>query len=383
MKRRTVGYDFAFAERYARLQLIDWWDQKAVSGSTVLVLGAGAVGNEVAKNLALSGVGRLVIVDFDVVEGSNLTRSVLFRPQDAGRAKAKVAAEAVRRLNPDVEAIPVVGDMEWDLGHGWFVDADAIVGCVDSVHARLAINRICRRIGRPWINTAISATAAEVTLYGAQGPCYECTVDAAALDDARKYSCTGFRLPDVSDKIPTTAVAASLAGAWASQVAVALLHERHERSVPGLKPGQRLLHPLQPLGMFVLNLAESPQCPHHGDPAPVHRVDLNPRTACAEQVLEACGPDMLELHLGFQYIESLVCAGCGHRHRVGKPKPKVDDARRFCSRCGDLSRAPRGMEILRRGEAAARRPLARFGVPSRALLLVTGPERSIWASLES
>lgn len=383
MKGLPEGYDHGFAERYARLQLIDWWDQEAVSRATVLVLGAGAVGNEVAKNLALSGIGRLVIVDFDTVEMSNLTRSVLFVPKDAGRSKAQAAADAVRRLNPAVEALPVVGDMEWDLGHGWFVDADAIVGCLDSVRARLAINRICRSVGRPWINTAISSSAAEVTLFGESGPCYECTVGKDELVESRRYSCTGFRLPDVSNKIPTTAVTASLAGAWATQEAIAQIHRRHGRAVPGLQPGQRLLHTLRPLATLVLNLTADPACPQHGDPNPVVRLNLDPRSATAEQVLEAGGPDLEELHLGFEFVQSLACGRCGHRLRVSKPRPKVNDALRFCSLCGEFSRSATEFSVLRRGDRNALLPLRRLGVPPRALLLLTGPNRSVWALLES
>lgn len=383
MRSLPQAYDHDFAERYARLQLIDWWDQEALSHATVLLLGAGAVGNEVAKNLALSGIGRLVIVDFDQVEISNLTRSALFVPGDAGRAKAEAAAKAVRRLNPSVETLPVAGDMEWDLGHGWFVDADAVVGCLDSVHARLAINRVCRSVGRPWINTAISSTAAEVTLFAEAGPCYECTVGERELEEARRYSCTGFRLPDVSDKIPTTAVTASLAGAWATQEVIAQIHRRRGRAVPGLQPGQRLLHTLRPYSTLVLNLSADPNCPHHAEPIPIVRLNLDSRSATAELVLEVCGSDWEELHLGFEFVKTLQCARCGHRLRVGKPKPNVDDALRFCSLCGVVSRASTGVSILRRGDRDARRPLARFGVPPHALLLLTGRKGSAWALLAS
>ena len=64
-------------DRYASLRLINWWDQDRISMAHVMVVGAGALGNEVLKNLALLGVGYLLIVDFDHIEASNLTRSVL------------------------------------------------------------------------------------------------------------------------------------------------------------------------------------------------------------------------------------------------------------------------------------------------------------------
>ena len=75
-------------DRYGRLRLIPWWRQEKLAAARVLVVGAGALGNEVVKNLALLGVGTILIIDRDVVEPSNLSRSVLFRLADGGRPKA-------------------------------------------------------------------------------------------------------------------------------------------------------------------------------------------------------------------------------------------------------------------------------------------------------
>ena len=71
--------------RYSRLELIPWWNQELLHNSTVMVVGAGAIGNELIKNLALLGVGKIVIVDMDRIEQTNLTRSILYRMKDARR----------------------------------------------------------------------------------------------------------------------------------------------------------------------------------------------------------------------------------------------------------------------------------------------------------
>ena len=71
--------------RYERHELIDWFDQERLKAATVVVVGAGAIGNEVLKNLALLGVGKLNIFDFDKIEEHNLTRSILFSVSDIGR----------------------------------------------------------------------------------------------------------------------------------------------------------------------------------------------------------------------------------------------------------------------------------------------------------
>src|SRR6478672_779823 len=79
-------------DRYGRLRLISWWRQERLAAAKVLVVGAGAPGNEVMKNLALVGVGTTFLIDLDRIEASNLSRSVLFRAEDAGSPKAEVAA---------------------------------------------------------------------------------------------------------------------------------------------------------------------------------------------------------------------------------------------------------------------------------------------------
>src|SRR5687768_1439242 len=107
-------------ERFARLRAIEWWDQEKVKSARVLVVGAGALGNEVIKNLALLGVGNFVVVDMDRIEASNLSRSVLFRETDEGEFKATCAARAAREIYAGVNAQAINGNLLADVGLGWF-----------------------------------------------------------------------------------------------------------------------------------------------------------------------------------------------------------------------------------------------------------------------
>jgi adenylyltransferase/sulfurtransferase len=95
------------ADRYSRLRLIHWWDQEKLRAASVMVVGAGAIGNEVLKNLALIGVGNIWVVDCDDIEDSNLTRSILFRRDDCGQSKAVAAGRALKDINPDVRVTPI------------------------------------------------------------------------------------------------------------------------------------------------------------------------------------------------------------------------------------------------------------------------------------
>src|SRR5688572_22596108 len=99
MADSTAAFSLAEEDRFDRLRRIEWWDQGRLSRARVLVIGLGALGNEILKHLALLGVGHVFIVDFDTVERSNLSRSVLFRDGDVGRTKVETAARAAREIH--------------------------------------------------------------------------------------------------------------------------------------------------------------------------------------------------------------------------------------------------------------------------------------------
>ena len=127
--------------------LLSWFKQERLDRANVMVVGCGALGNEVLKNLALFGVGHVVVVDFDTIEPSNLTRSILFSRADAEarRPKATVAAKRIREINPSIQVLPLESDICHDVGLGLLRRMDVVVGCVDNRWARYCLNRLCMR----------------------------------------------------------------------------------------------------------------------------------------------------------------------------------------------------------------------------------------------
>ncbi len=214
-------------DRQGTFDFISWWERDKVRDAKVLVVGAGALGNEVIKNLALMGVGHLFIVDFDNIEAANLSRSVLFRESDNQRSKAEVAAARARAINPQIHVQYFNGDVTTGLGLGVFRRMDAVIGCLDNREARLAINRFCYWVNKPWVDGAIQELLGLMRVFiPGQGACYECTLTEQALRDlSLRYSCPLLARQNILlGKVPTTPTIASIIGGMQSQEALKLIH---------------------------------------------------------------------------------------------------------------------------------------------------------------
>ena len=215
-------------QRYRRHDLIDWFSQERVAAARIAVIGAGAVGNEVVKNLVLLGVGAIDVFDFDVVELHNLTRSVLLREADVGRSKTEAVAERARDLDPHVTVRSIVGDF-WDtLSLGRLAGYDCAIAAVDNLEARLKLNQVCLIAGVDLVNAGLDSRWVTVEAFpfgsAAGAACYECTLpDTAYARIAERYSCGGLRRrAQLERRIPTTVVTASIAGALAVSTALRL-----------------------------------------------------------------------------------------------------------------------------------------------------------------
>ena len=209
--------------------LLSWFEIQKVKEAKIMVAGAGALGNEVLKNLALFGVGNLIIVDSDTIEYSNLTRSVLFRKEDAdkGLYKADIAAQRIKEINPEIYALPVCGDLSADTGLGLYRRMDVIIGCLDSLQARIALNRLCFRAGKTWIDGGIGEMEGQVSVYQFGKCCYECNLtDGEKHELDRRTPCANIvKMNEKAGRAATTPVIASIIAAVQVQEAMKIIHQ--------------------------------------------------------------------------------------------------------------------------------------------------------------
>ena len=208
--------------------LLSWFKKDRVKSARVLVAGCGALGNEVVKNLALFGIGHIYVVDFDKIELSNLTRSVLFREEDAYNRsyKADIVALRAREINPQIEVTPIVGNLFSEVGFGIYHSVDVIIGCLDSRIARYQLNRLAMRAGKSWIDGSIENLTGAVKVYSPGVNCYECGLSREEFNHIMlRTGCADVvRSQTEHGRVATTPISASIIGALQVQEAMKIIH---------------------------------------------------------------------------------------------------------------------------------------------------------------
>ena len=173
-------------ERYARQIVLPQFGglgQGKLKQASVAVVGAGGIGSAVIPALAGAGVGRLTIVDCDVVEIANLHRQPLFCERDAGYSKADLALQFVNRLNRFVEAAPVQQRATAENADDLLGGHDLVIDGSDNFETRLAVSDACVRLGIRLLSAAAVQFQGQVGLFRGR-PCYRCFVgDAFDSDD--------------------------------------------------------------------------------------------------------------------------------------------------------------------------------------------------------
>ncbi len=241
--------------RYSRhlvLREVGGAGQRKLLAAKVLLVGAGGLGSPAATYLAAAGVGTLGIVDFDVVDLSNLQRQILHHTDDIGRAKTESAAESLRAINPDVSVIghqvQLSSANALDIMRGY----DVVVNGSDNFPTRYLVNDACVLLGKPLVDGSVLQFEGQLTVYhaAAGGPCYRCV----------------FPAPPPPGQVPTCAEAGVLGvvpGVIGSLEALETIKLILGTGTPLL--GRLLLFDALDMSFSIVKIRRHPACPICGD----------------------------------------------------------------------------------------------------------------------
>ena len=348
--------------RFSRFKLIEWWEQDRLSQAKVLVIGAGALGNEIVKNLALLGVGNVLIADFDTIESSNLSRSVLFREEDCGQSKAEVAARRAVEIYPEQSIAAFHGNVVYDLGLGVYRWADVILGGLDNREARVAINRAAARTGKVWIDGAIERLQGVARVFDpACGPCYECTMNEIdwKMLDARR-SCALLTRDEMQDgKVPTTPTTSSIIAGVQCQEAVKMIHGMDVLS------GRGYVFDGVSHQSYVVTYSQKEECPAHDPYNPIESLSASVNAMRVGDFLERVRGDLgrdAVIETNHDLLASLTCANCQKEEELYASLGQVSERQGRCPRCGE-HRSPNVYHTIDGQRSLTDRTLSEIGVP--------------------
>lgn len=346
--------------RYARQELITWWDQSLLAQASVLVVGAGALGNELAKNLALVGLGSITVIDLDTVERSNLSRGVFFTEAHEGEPKAEVVATGVNHLNPELEITGIVGDVTRQ-GLGWVAQFDLVLGGLDNREARVWVNQACRKLAIPWIDGAIEGLRGVVRTFLPEGPCYECTLSETDREIlAHRKSCALLSDDEIaSGKVPTTATTASLTAAVQVQEAIRLLHGEPRLA----NQGWTFIG--ETLDSWVTNYSEDELCLAHDRYGELIAASTTVDTTLAEVISGlALTEEVIAVDFESDIVRAASCATCGTTSTINRRLVDLNRSDVQCTDCGEVMSIDSATSFAP-DNALLDVPLGSLGIPTR------------------
>ncbi|MDZ4372908.1 MAG: HesA/MoeB/ThiF family protein [Phenylobacterium sp.] len=245
-------------ERYARhlvLREVGGPGQQRLKAAHVLVVGAGGLGAPVSLYLAAAGVGRITLVDPDVVDRSNLQRQVIYTEADLGHPKAVASAERLTAMNPNVRAEGRVVALDDANAEGLIAETDLVLDGTDNFAVRFAVNAACVRLGKPLVSGAIGRWTGQVGVFGRQ-PCYRCLVP---------------EIPPDAETCSAVGVVGALAGVVGSMLALEAIKVLTGAGEP--LAGRLLIYDALAGETRTVRIAGDPECEVCGTGGEVHQAD--------------------------------------------------------------------------------------------------------------
>ena len=276
---QDVGATFSKDEvsRYARhisLPEVGWEGQQKLRAARVAVVGAGGLGSPIGLYLAAAGIGHIGIIDFDVVDLSNLQRQVLYSTGDVGRRKVDVAADRLRAMNPNVDIATYDLRLTRDNALDILRDYDVVIDGTDNFPTRYLVNDACVLLGKPYVYGSILRFEGQVSVFtGRSAPCYRCL----------------FREPPPPGLVPSCAeggvlgVLPGIIGSLQALEAIKLIIGRGDSLI-----GRLALFDALTFQWRELRLRRNPECPVCGDdPTVTALIDYDEFCAPGERHMDA------------------------------------------------------------------------------------------------
>lgn len=325
----------------------------------ILVVGVGAGGNELLKNLLLMGFGNLTIVDFDYIEDSNLSRTTLFRKEDIGKSKSIVAAERLREMalhaNPNI--VGLHGNLMTDFGKGLFLEHDVVICCVDTQKARAYISDWCVLTKTPYFEMGFSEYDVDVCFFAPEGNmtqrdgklieklptsdgafptfngsfpvCLREEIGFGSFEEKRN-SCSAFKVKDTNlAKIPTIQVSAAMAGVLIATELVKYLDGKD------VIKNKMLLYFGLTYETMICNYSRNPKCTIHDEKFDLIRIDVSRDMPIGDILnqIELENNSRVILQLPDEFVISGKCHICGQKIDINKRKSEIWDDERWCTEC--------------------------------------------------
>lgn len=348
-------------ERFSRFELISWWDQEKLKNAKILVIGAGALGNEILKNLALLGVGNILVADMDRIENSNLSRSCLYRKEDNGKYKSEVASDSTRSIYPDINIHPFVGNVVHDLGRGAYYWADLIIGGLDNREARVSINSHSMFLKKTWIDGAIEILNGVARVFAPGGPCYECTMNETdwKMLEARRSCALLTRDEILQGKIPTTPTTASIIAGIQVQEAVKYIHGME------VAAGKGYIYSGLNLDTYITTYSRKQDCFAHDEYQELKELDYGTGDITVGDFLKKVRKEMGEetvIDLSRDLLHSLTCPSCNKREEIFLSLGKITEKGGMCKKCS-VMRVPETLTTLGYDDSINNKTFKEIGVP--------------------
>ncbi|MBQ4405713.1 MAG: ThiF family adenylyltransferase [Bacteroidales bacterium] len=332
---------------------------KMIKNLRILVVGAGAGGNEMLKNLLLMGFGNITIIDFDTVEDSNLSRTTLFKKEDIGKSKSLTAAQRLQEMalhdNPHI--VGLHGNLMTDFGKGIFLEHDVVFCCVDTQKCRAYINDWCVRTRTPFFEMGFREYTVDVCFFAPEGKMTQRNgkvIDKLPTDDGyfpkfnndfsvclreeigqgffeeKRNPCSRFKVEDTNfAKIPTIQVSAAMAGTFCATELMKFLDGKDSIR------NKMLMYFGLTFETIICNFKRNPDCKIHDEKYGFLEMEIASNATFFDVIdkLEQQTSKNVLLKLPDEFIISGKCHICGKPIIINKRSLEVWDKERWCEDC--------------------------------------------------